>query len=100
MECGKIAGLYLTDSRCQAPAPIPAPIPEAAATSVHNQPIPNPMNDGGQHNNHSQNDLHTSPQVNCGEGTVLRNNICIIENNSDATNTDGSNDIESIVLYY
>ena len=97
MECGKIAGLYLTDSRCQAPAPIPAPIPEAAATSVHNQPIPNPMNDGGQHNNHSQNDLHTSPQVNCGEGTVLRNNICIIDNNSDATNTDGSNDIESVI---
>ena len=97
-ECGKIAGLYLTDSRCQPPAPIPTPIPEASATSVASQDIPNPINNGGQHYYQGVNDLHTpSQQVNCGEGTVLRNNVCIIKNTSDTTNASGSNDIESVV---
>ena len=77
-ECGRIAGLYLTDIRCQAPAPAPT-VPVRAAA------MPNPTSHGGTNYYLGVNDLHTSSQqVNCGAGTVLRNNSCVAENTNYA----------------
>ena len=78
-ECGRVAGLYLTDIRCQAPAPAPT-VPVRAAA------MPNPTSHSGTSYYLGVNDLHTSSQqVNCGAGTVLKNNSCVVVDNTDVT---------------
>ena len=87
-ECGRIAGLYLTDSRCQAPSP-PQPQPQPQSQSQPVTPaaaMPNPTSNSGTSYYQGVNDLHTSSQqVNCGAGTVLRNNVCVVGDNTDVT---------------
>ena len=84
--CGKTEGLYLTDSRCQAPSPPPPPQPQSQSQPVTPAAaMPNPTSNSGTSYYQGVNDLHTSPQqVNCGAGTVLRNNVCVAENTSHA----------------
>ena len=60
------------------PSPQPQPITPAAA-------MPNSPSNGGTSYYLGVNDLHTSSQqVNCGAGTVLRNNSCVAENTNYA----------------
>jgi len=75
-DCGIIAGLYLTDSRCQAPPPPPPPQPQPVTPAAA---MPNSPSNGGSNYYLGVNDLHTSSQqVNCGPGTVLKNGVCIV----------------------
>ena len=75
-DCGIIAGLYLTDSRCQAPPPPPQPQPQPVTPAAA---MPNSPSNGGSNYYLGVNDLHTSSQqVNCGIGTVLRDNACVV----------------------
>ena len=54
------------------PSPQPQPVTPAAA-------MPNSPSNGGSNYYLGVNDLHTSSQqVNCGVGTVLRNNVCVV----------------------
>ena len=54
------------------PSPQPQPVTPAAA-------MPNSPSNGGSNYYLGVNDLHTSSQqVNCGAGTVLRNNVCVV----------------------
>jgi hypothetical protein len=75
-DCGIIAGLYLTDSRCQAPPPPPPPQPQPVTPAAA---MPNSPSNGGSNYYLGVNDLHTSSQqVNCGPGTVLKNGVCVV----------------------
>ena len=60
------------------PSPQPQPVTPAAA-------MPNSPSNGGTSYYLGVNDLHTSSQVNCGVGTVLRNNVCVV---GDTSQTD------------
>ena len=77
-DCGIIAGLYLTDSRCQAPPPPPQPQPQPQPVTPA-AAMPNSPSNGGSNYYLGVNDLHTSSQqVNCGPGTVLKNGVCVV----------------------
>ena len=101
-ECGRIAGLYLTDSRCQAPSPPPPPQPQPQSQSQPVTPaaaMPNPTSNSGTSYYQGVNDLHTSSQqVNCGAGTVLRNNVCVVGINDVSLTPDYTIYISNVIL--
>jgi len=56
--------------------------------------MPNSPSNGGSNYYLGVNDLHTSSQqVNCGAGTVLRNNVCVVGEYTQALTNLGINDI-------
>ena len=99
-DCGIIAGLYLTDSRCQAPPPPPPPPPQPQSQPVTPAAaMPNSPSNGGSNYYLGVNDLHTSSQqVNCGAGTVLRNNVCVVGINDISLTPDYTIYISNVIL--
>jgi len=66
---------------CHKVTPSPQLQPVTPATAMPNSP-----SNGGSNYYLGVNDLHTSSQqVNCGAGTVLRNNVCVVGDNTDVT---------------
>ena len=97
-DCGIIAGLYLTDSRCQAPPPPPPPQPQSQPVTPA-AAMPNSPSNGGSNYYLGVNDLHTSSQqVNCGAGTVLRNNVCVVGINDISLTPDYTIYISNVIL--
>ena len=97
-DCGIIAGLYLTDSRCQAPPPPPPPHPQPQPVTPA-AAMPNPTSNSGTSYYQGVNDLHTSSQqVNCGAGTVLRNNVCVVGINDVSLPPDYTIYISNVIL--
>jgi hypothetical protein len=96
--CGKTEGLYLTDSRCQAPPPQPQPQPQSQPVTPA-AAMPNPTSNSGTSYYQGVNDLHTSSQqVNCGAGTVLRNNVCVVGINDVSLTPDYTIYISNVIL--
>ena len=74
------------------PSPQPQPVTPAAA-------MPNSPSNGGTNYYLGVNDLHTSSQqVNCGVGTVLRNNVCVVGINDIPLTPDYTIYISNVIL--
>jgi len=74
------------------PSPQPQPVTPAAA-------MPNSPSNGGTSYYLGVNDLHTSSQqVNCGVGTVLRNNVCVVGINDIPLTPDYTIYISNVIL--
>ena len=74
------------------PSPQPQPVTPAAA-------MPNSPSNGGSNYYLGVNDLHTSSQqVNCGIGTVLRNNVCVVGINDIPLTPDYTIYISNVIL--
>ncbi|NWK05213.1 hypothetical protein HX833_03870 [Marine Group I thaumarchaeote] len=74
------------------PSPQPQPVTPAAA-------MPNSPSNGGSNYYLGVNDLHaSSQQVNCGAGTVLRNNVCVVGINDVSLTPDYTIYISNVIL--